>query len=283
MTQTRELTEGIRSEREVAAEAAMRLLDVGLIRPGPLAERIREIADAIGVPVRDLQAAHSRQRAGGYRPPRVIGVKVTAPPATVEPPAARNGNGAAPAPPADPPRRGPGRPPAPPDPEPTRISRNCPKCKVPLAVGELGQVFCPDCNWKDKRTGPNRGGRTQTHPEAPKPGTGMRRCTLHDDGRGANLPEDRFRIKNKRTGTRRSMCLDCETTYQRQRYLTNSKTQALEAIRIEFVVADGQDVVGLQCTGCGKKIVAGQLVHADQIAAHVDCKDPFGDPAENPS
>lgn len=100
-------------------------------------------------------------------------------------------------------------------------------------------------------------------------GTTERRCTRCERWKPADPKH--FYVKRPETGALTSMCHDCRRAYQRERYLSVAKTEALNEARLEFVVGAGDDVVGLACSACRRPIEAGEKVAGESELHHSVC------------
>lgn len=94
----------------------------------------------------------------------------------------------------------------------------------------------------------------------PKPG--VRICT-----RCGPQPKTAFATKNKRTGALRSMCMDCMSSHQAERYLSIEKMRKLGPV-LRFVLAEGDAIVGSVCSTCSKRCKVGQTIVAMESVFH---------------
>lgn len=82
-------------------------------------------------------------------------------------------------------------------------------------------------------------------------------------------PLSEFNARNRDSGRAKAYCRDCSKAYQRDRYLTLKKQNALAVG--EFVLAAADEWTGHDCPDCGKPFVAGDLVHLTGVLTHVGC------------
>jgi len=89
------------------------------------------------------------------------------------------------------------------------------------------------------------------------------------------LDSDHFtkRIDTHDRRTWRTECRGCWAEKSRIRYLSVEKRDALSTIGVEFVLAEGDDVVGLRCLGCGNLLRSGDKVRGEAEVRHADCDD----------
>lgn len=111
-------------------------------------------------------------------------------------------------------------------------------------------------------------------PRGPRPG---RKRKVDADG---NLwcggceefhPPEAFPFRADRPGKRTSRCRAARSLDQARRYLSVKKLAALDAARIEFVVDEHSELVGMVCAGCGQAIVADDLVNVTGRPRHGTC------------
>lgn len=111
-------------------------------------------------------------------------------------------------------------------------------------------------------------------PQGPRPG---RRRKVDADGNlwcggceEFHAPEA-FPFRADRPGKRTSRCRAARSLDQARRYLSVKKLAALEQARIEFVVDEASELVGMVCAGCGEPICADDRVAVDGAPRHGSC------------
>lgn len=91
------------------------------------------------------------------------------------------------------------------------------------------------------------------------------------NGCGEYLDPEQFSPRADRPGHRKSKCRACCSLDQARRYLSVRKLAALEQARIEFVVDEASELIGMACAGCGSPIVAEDRVTVDGAPRHGSC------------
>lgn len=114
---------------------------------------------------------------------------------------------------------------------------------------------------------PNTLPATETRLQTKNPRPGRRLCSRC----GAEKPVGDFAIKNRETGTRKSMCRPCMKDYQRTRYLTVEKLRLMNEASLTFVVTEGDGVTGLVCVDCGCPLRPGEQVVGHTALRHTTC------------
>lgn len=99
------------------------------------------------------------------------------------------------------------------------------------------------------------------------PEPGRRRCSRCHEVK----PEDDFAIKDRRVGSRKSMCRPCMRVYQRIRYLSVEKVKLMNVAGLRFTICESDNVTGLVCTKCSVPVRAGDEVEADAALRHTVC------------
>lgn len=110
---------------------------------------------------------------------------------------------------------------------------------------------------------------------------GRKRRTLPDGrlwcaGCEQFLDPEQFALRTDRPGRRKSRCRPCCSADQARRYLSVRKIEALDAARIQFVVDEDSELVGMACADCGRSIVADDLVRVEGRPRHSTCPEPTG-------
>ncbi len=93
------------------------------------------------------------------------------------------------------------------------------------------------------------------------------------------LDPEQFSPRADRPGHRKSRCRGCCSLDQARRYLSVSKLAALEEARIEFVIDEASELVGMLCAGCGDPLVAHDLVRVHGRPRHGSCPEAVDDGA----
>lgn len=100
-------------------------------------------------------------------------------------------------------------------------------------------------------------------------GTSERRCARC--GGWFPATADYFGWKDKAKGYLRSYCMTCWSERQHEAYLSEAQKGALAAARVEFVVHEGSDLIGLRCTSCIGLIGVGDHLTGAAAVAHTAC------------
>lgn len=93
-----------------------------------------------------------------------------------------------------------------------------------------------------------------------------RRCPRCKTWKPATV--EHFYLRRPTTGGLSAMCLPCMKDYQHERYLTVRKIEALNALGVQFVLRDVDDVDGLRCPECDLPVETGQTVVLDPAHVH---------------
>lgn len=88
------------------------------------------------------------------------------------------------------------------------------------------------------------------------------------------LDPEQFALRTDRPGRRKSRCRPCCSADQARRYLSVRKIAALDAARIQFVVDEDSELVGMACADCGGAIVADEFVRVEGKPRHSTCPEP---------
>jgi len=84
-------------------------------------------------------------------------------------------------------------------------------------------------------------------------------------------PIEQFSWRSDNKHLRWTVCDDCRRERGRMHYLSVGKLKAMNAARLTFTVATGDNMVGLTCLDCGHKFRVGDVVHGETGLRHEAC------------
>lgn len=237
-----------RTEVEVAADAVWALVEDGLLTKSR--DSVLRIAKVTGIPIAALREAQSRWERGWWKPPEgsrpilaPLSASVTVAPAAPPPPAPSSPVGIAVVTPE-------------PIPEPTLVP-------IPIPAPVLAEIKSKNAPHR-----PNTGPATAVRVAKKNPSPGMRTCSACHETK----PVVEFGFKNRMTGTRKSMCRLCMTSYQKERYLSVETTQKLGVI-MRFIIAASDDCAYTDCPDCKTQMLPGEEAAAfDVTIRHLNCR-----------
>lgn len=90
-------------------------------------------------------------------------------------------------------------------------------------------------------------------------------------GRTMEISDDTFPFRPDRPNRRHTICVDCRRQRQRNRYLSVAMSDALDEVRLEFVIDESDATAQLRCTACERPFRSGEKAVADAELRHVVC------------
>jgi hypothetical protein len=241
---------GGRTERTVAAEVIVRLLEAGVLPRTPTS--VARAAGAVGVPialVRQVWAVHevpvpldnTLVTPGDDLVP--LPAKSPTPETAVE-----QGESDAPA---------------------ASVADSRPISPVVDPVGDAGHPCERDAKnpadrpeWIERNTERIRSYNARKVAEK-NPRPGIRICSICKEEKSS----DEFKVKDRKRGNLRSACDPCMKKYQQDRYLSSTKLKALGSI-LRFVLEAGDEHAGMICPDCRQPCRVGDEVIATDAVLH---------------